>query len=338
MSKPLRIYSGRNRPPLAPVYRMFTQLTGVEVEVIRISHHQVCERVVAERNEPQADLLITNTQVKPELVRGSGVFEPYRAPVAAQYDEWLRAPDFAWLSITAWPRVAMVNWATMGRDPKSWPTRIEDMLQPGLSDRLVIASIQETMTAAYFAALRAVKGDSWTETLLDGLLANGMRIYKANIDVRAALVRQGFGVALANGSNTHVFFLEGNAVGETWLDQEEGGIGTNVEAHTAAVIRGARNPEAARDFVDFLLSVEVQEFLARLYGETPVNPAARPGWVKPLASIRRIQASLDQIGERLPSTVAVLQRRGFDMSDVTDPLVSAGAAGRRADAAPAEAA
>jgi iron(III) transport system substrate-binding protein len=334
MNRVLRVYSGRNRPPLAPVYRMFTELTGIAVEVMRVSHHEVCDRVVAERNDPQADLLITNTQVKPELVRASGVFAPYAAPVARDLAPWLRADDFSWLSFTAWPRTAMVNLATMGADTESWPGSIADLTAPRFRDRLVIASIQETMTAAYFAALRVVRGDGWTLDLLDRLLANGMRIYKANIDVRAALVRQRYGIALANGSNTHVFRMEGHAVAEAWLDQEEGGLGTNVETHTAAVLSGARNPEAARAFIDFLLSRDIQELLARMYGETPVNPAAATGWVRPLDRIRRIPASLPQIGERLASTVAALRQRGFDMADVTSETVSAGADGRRTDDQP----
>jgi ABC-type Fe3+ transport system substrate-binding protein len=100
------------------------------------------------------------------------------------------------------------------------------------------------------------------------------------------------------------------------------------------VLSGARNPEAARAFIDFLLSRDIQELLARMYGETPVNPAAATGWVRPLDRIRRIPASLPQIGERLASTVAALRQRGFDMADVTSETVSAGADGRRTDNQP----
>jgi ABC-type Fe3+ transport system substrate-binding protein len=50
-----------------------------------------------------------------------------------------------------------------------------------------------------------------------------------------------------------------------------------VEAHTVAVIKGCKHPQSARDFIDFLLTPEVQGMLARLYGETPVNPKADHG-------------------------------------------------------------
>ena len=55
-SKVLKILSGRNRPDLEPVY-------------------------------PQYDLMMENTSAEPEIARPSGIFEPYRAPVAQQYPE-----------------------------------------------------------------------------------------------------------------------------------------------------------------------------------------------------------------------------------------------------------
>jgi ABC-type Fe3+ transport system substrate-binding protein len=168
-------------------------------------------------------------------------------------------------------------------------------------------------TVAQFAAIRHVRGDEFTEELLDRLLANGLRIYASNLYTRNALVEEPLSVALANSSNVHVFQLEGNPVGEAWLDQEEGGLGTPIEAHTIAVLRGCRNPEAARDFVDFLLAAETQSMLARLFGETPVNPRADHGWVRPLASIRRTDAPLDATTALLASTVDLLRGKGFDV-------------------------
>lgn len=74
--------------------------------------------------------------------------------------------------------------------------------------------------------------------------------------------------------------------------------------------------------------------LARLYGEAPVNPAAMAGWVRPVASIRRINASGEQVAARFEDTKRFLAARGFDMFDTHDPLVSAGRAGRRRDREP----
>src|SRR5262249_23397562 len=219
-NKELVVYSGRNRPDLTPVYRLFERLTDTTVTVERVSHLAAEKRVLDERNEPRADLLLTNSQLALELVRDSGVFAPYEAPVAREYPEWLRAPDYTWLSFTAWPRVAMVN-----RRHTSQPTRLEDFASPGYRDRIACASLVEMTTVAQFAALRVAKGTEYTEALIDRLVANGLRIYKSNQLTREALAREDLTAALANSSNVNVFYLEGNPVGEAWLDQEDGRMG-----------------------------------------------------------------------------------------------------------------
>ena len=311
MTQGLVIYSGRNRPDLTPVYNLFEKLTQTQIVVEKIYHHVVGQRVIAERNAPCADLLLTNSQLAVEMIRDAGVFEPYPAPVAQAYPEWLRAPDYSWLSFTAWPRVAMINRAVLP-DPAEWPRRLDDLTEPRFKHRVACAALVEMTTVAQFAGLRVVKGDAWTENLIARLRANDMRVYPSNLDTREALIQEGLAAAFANSSNAHVFYLEGNPVAEAWLDQDDGDVGTHVEAHTVAVLRGCGHPAAARDFIDFLLSPEIQSFLARLYGETPVNAEAVHGWVRPLAQIRRVDAPLQALVRRMESTVELLRGAGFD--------------------------
>jgi iron(III) transport system substrate-binding protein len=338
-SKVLKILSGRNRPDLTPVYKMWEQLTGMKVDLTKISHLDAMEKLIHEKNDPQYDLMVTNTMAEPEIARSAGIFEPYRAKVATQYAEWLRAPDYTWLSITAWPRTAMINWATMGRDPSKWPKRFEDLGDPKFKDKVLMSSIQESIVTSYFAAMRVAKGDDYTTKVIDRAFDNGMRLYKSHAQERNALVREGYGIALVNSSNAHVFFLEGNGVGEAWLDQEEGGLGTLVESHTVGVVKKGKNPDAARSFIDFILSKEIQEMLARLYGEAPVNPDANvAGMVRTAGQIRRINATPAQIAARFKDTQKYLTDKGFNMEDLEDPYISQGRGGRRRDKVPAGAA
>jgi len=306
----LTIYSGRLRPDLTPIYKLFEGLTSVRVNVEMIYHLDVETRILDERADPQGDLLLTNSQVAVEAVRGGGVFEPYQAEVARGYDSWLRAPDYAWLSFTAWPRSAMVNRQILP-DPKTWPTRFEDFASPELRGKASTSTVNEETMVSQVSALRAVKGDEWTWRLIDRLLANGLRIYPSNKHTRDALIPEGNAVAMVNSSNFHVFLMEGNPVGEAWLDQERGGIGTNIEAHVVAVIKGAKHPQAARDFIDWLLSPDIQTLLARMFGETPVNAKAVHGMVKPLSDIRRTDVSLAKITALRDSTRAYLSTKGF---------------------------
>ena len=306
----LRVYSGRNRPDLTPIYRLFERLTDTRVEVEMIYHLDVERRLAEERHDPIADVLVTNSQVAVEAVRGLGLFEPYAPEVARGFDEWLRAPDHSWLSFAAWPRTAMINRRLLP-DPASWPRTLEELAAERFRGKISMATTNEETTVSQWSAIRAARGDDFAWHLLDRLRANGLRTYGSNKATREALVREGNAIALVNSSNYHVFLMEGNPVGEAWLDQEPGGLGTHVEAHVVAVVKGARHVEAARSFVDFLLSADTQTLLARMFGETPVNPAAITGSVRPLAQIRRTAVALAKITELRDSTRAQLASRGF---------------------------
>ena len=79
------VYSARNRPDLTPVYRLYEELSETRLRVEKVYHWDVEKRVIAERNDPQADVLLTNSQLALETIRNSGVFDPYQAPVAREY-------------------------------------------------------------------------------------------------------------------------------------------------------------------------------------------------------------------------------------------------------------
>lgn len=306
----LRVYSGRNRPDLTPIYRLFEGLTDTKVEVEMIYHLDVERRLIEERDAPRADVLVTNSQVAVEAVRATGIFEPYRAEVARGYDEWLRASDYSWLSFTAWPRTAMINRRVLP-DPSSWPRSLEDLASERFRGRISMATTNEETTVSQISAIRAAKGDEYAWGLIDRLLSNGLRTYESNKATREALIRDRNAVALVNSSNYNVFLMEGNPVGEAWLDQDGDALGTHVEAHVVALVKGARNLDAGQAFVDFLLSADTQSLLARMFGETPVNPNALTGMVRPLAQIRRTPVSLAKITELRDSTRAYLTKKGF---------------------------
>lgn len=311
MTRHLRIYSGRNRPELEPVYDLYRRLNGVEVTVEKVYHRDVGRRIIDEAADHRADLLLTNSQLAMEKLRGSDVFDPYPAPVAAAYEAWLRADDFSWLSFTAWPRVLMVNRNVLSNDA-DWPRSLEDLTDARFAGSAACASLAEMTTVAQFASLRVAEGDAYTESLLQRLVDNGLRVYRSNRDTRDALASENMAVAMANSSNVHVFSMAGNPVAEIWPDQGADQTGTVIEAHTVAVLDDAANKDEARAFIDFLLSVEVQELLARLYGETPVNPDAATGWVRRLRDIQRIDAPVSQVLPLLDSTEQLLAEFGFE--------------------------
>src|SRR5258706_15052707 len=116
---------------------MWEQLLGMKVDLTKISHLDAMERLVSQKNDPQYDLMITNTNAEPEIVRESGVFDPYRAKGATQYADWLRAPHYSWLSISALPRAPVGNWGAPGGGPGQRPERFRGPAAPRVQAKVL---------------------------------------------------------------------------------------------------------------------------------------------------------------------------------------------------------
>jgi ABC-type Fe3+ transport system substrate-binding protein len=305
----LTVYCARRNPTPAPLFKLFGQLHEVEVAAEVASFGPAHDRLRGEREAPRCDVAITKTRPDMELLAAEGLLEPHQPPLPG-LPGWLHHPDFAWTGFSGWPRCAIVNRVVLP-DPAQWPTGLESFCEPRFRGHFACASTLERTTRAHFAAIAAVKGLDATRDLLDRLMANGMIVRSGNTALREEMMSAPFAAALASDSNVHVFRLQGNAVARAPLDQEPGGIGTHVEAHTVAVVRGAPRPDLARAFVDFLFSEAAQGLLAQLHGETPVNPAAAHFDVVPLAQIRRIDAPLAEIERLMAETVRLIDGKGL---------------------------
>ena len=160
----------------------------------------------------------------------------------------------------------MINRRVLGGDPGRWPARLDDFTRPEFKGKLACASMAEATTIAQFAAIRVARGDAYAADLLDRLRANDLRVYPSNLETRQALAREDLAAALANSSNVHVFYMEGNPVGEAWHDQEDGGLGTHVEAHTLAILKDCKHADQARDFSMYQHILQAAKTGYLLYG------------------------------------------------------------------------
>ena len=310
VDRSLVIYAARRNPTPEPLFRLYGQLAGVQVTHTIDSVAPIGARLEAERDAPRADIVITKTRFDMEVLRRKGILAPHCPAPAAALAEWLHDPAWSWCGFSGWPRLAIVN-RTQLPDSAAWPMRIEDFTEPRFRGQFACASILERTTRAQFAALAAVKGIPAMQDLLRRLMANGMIVRTGNTGLRKEMMATPFAAALASASNVHVFRLQGNAVDMAWLDQGPGDMGTHVEAHTAALVADAPHADEGRRFLDWLVGAEAQGFLAQLYGETPVNPAAPHFDVRPLAAIHRIAAPVDEGSAIMDAVVAVLREGGL---------------------------
>lgn len=227
---------------------------GVTVEFVRDGTPRVLAKLRAEieAGAAQADVLLISDVVAMEGLKKEGRLMPHTGADVAAFDAGLHDKDRTYFS-TKLITTGIVYNTKAPFKPTSW----EDLKRPEVKNLLVMPS----PLASGAALIHTVT--------LTGNLKEGWAYYEA-------LAKNG---ALAQGANGGV--LQSVAGGEKlygmvvdYLPIREKAKGAPVEfvfpkegvsavTEPVAIVKGTKNPEAAKAFVDFILSKEGQELAAK---------------------------------------------------------------------------
>src|SRR5205814_6657181 len=89
----LNVYSIWPENWARPMFEEFEKATGIKVNFIRFSSGEALARVIAEKNNPQVDVLFGGPVETFAAGINEGVFEPYKPPSFARLPSRFRHPD-----------------------------------------------------------------------------------------------------------------------------------------------------------------------------------------------------------------------------------------------------
>jgi iron(III) transport system substrate-binding protein len=101
-------------------------------------------------------------------------------------------------------------------------------------------------------------------------LANNVVILKSSTDIRKAVGKGEVALGVTNHYYYHLELKDGSPVGVVYPDQGASDIGAMYNTASVAFIKGAQNPNAAKAFMNYLLSPTAQKKFAELNFEVPV--------------------------------------------------------------------
>ncbi|MGL5256456.1 MAG: extracellular solute-binding protein [Proteocatella sp.] len=220
----------------------FTEKTGVPVEFINLKG-ELADRVRAEKENPQADIMYGGASSLFIEMAGEGVFEPTTPAWASELDDMFKAQDGSWYGTIKTPVMMFYNKELLSEDqaPKDW----SDLAKPEYKDLIisrdsVSSSIRATMMSILYQYDKDGKLDEGWD-FLSKLDANMKNYYN---------------------SGSMLF----QAVGKK-----------------EAAIKNAPHPNAAKAFVEFAGSAEMQSKIANEFNRIPTLTSAlesSPEWMK----------------------------------------------------------
>lgn len=267
----LTVYSARKEELITPAIESFEKETGIKVRLLTGKAGELARRIEIEANDPKGDLFLGTTAGVTELLRRKRLLASYASPQAREIPDEFKAPDGTWVGITGRVRVIMYNKTLVAS--ADLPRSFFDLTDPKWKGKLTVASMGERTTVGHFAAIMAMKGEEFTAQYIKALTANGLKVLTNNTEVRKAVARGEYPIGITN----HYYYLiqlrenPASPIGIIYPDQGPSDMGAPVYSITAAIVKGARNLDAAKKFVDFLLQPKGNRLLVEGEFEIPLT-------------------------------------------------------------------
>ena len=253
------VYTSVDQPFSEPILEAFTAETGIEVlpvyDVEAAKTTGLVNRLIAEKDNPQADVFWNGEFAQTILLKEKGMLQAYDSPNAEDIPAYYKDEDGTWTAFAGRARVFIVNTDLLS--PEEYPDSIEDMLDPAYpGESIGIAYPLFGTTATHAAALYIEMGEENARLFFEEIAESGVQVVDGNSVVRDLVAAGDLAYGLTDTDDACTAVENGKPVILLFPDQGDGERGTLVLPNTVAMIQGAPHPEAARTFIDFLLSVE----------------------------------------------------------------------------------
>ena len=257
------VYTSVDEPVARPILDEFTRRTGIKVEARTDTEANksagLVARLEAEKNNPKADVWWGNEVFRTIRLADAGVLAPYESPAAKDVPPLFKDPSHLWAGSALRARVIGVSKGLPAGVEPPWQTSIEALTRPEVKGRIAIANPRAGTTSGHVAALYVLWGEEKASAYFRSLRDNGIKVLGGNGDVAAELSNGTVWLGLTDNDDVENVSREGGVVRAVLPDQDT--YGTLTIPCTAALVAGAKNPDAAKKLIDYLLSPEVEKRL-----------------------------------------------------------------------------
>jgi len=303
------IYVSTDRVFSEPILRAYEQKTGVKVNAVYDTEETkstgLANRLLAEKNNPQADVFWSNEPVRTLVLRQRGVLAPYVSPSAEGIPDKLKDPDGYWTGFSSRMRVIVYNTNLVKAEEA--PKSVLDLADPKWKGQAAIADPRFGSTSFHVAALYAEMGDEKADDFFRRLKANGVKIVPGNSVVRDMVVRGEVKVGLTDTDDVNVALEDKQPVAMVLPDRD--GMGVPVMPNMVSLIAGAPHTEAGKKAIDYLLSPEVERMLAESEAvQIPLHQGVEgPRNIPPINSFKPMTLDYGKAADRVEDVTRRLQ-------------------------------
>ena len=287
----LVIYSPNSEGLINATIPLFEEKYNVKVELIQAGTGELVKRLQSEKDDPYADILFGGAHS--QYISNPDLFENYTSPNEVNMiDDYKNVSGFT-TSYVLDGSCLLVNKNLIG-DMKI--TGYADLLNPELKGK--IATADPASSSSAFAQLTNIllamggyeEQAAWDYvkelfTNIDGKIQSGSSaVYKSVADGEMV-------VALTYEDPSATLVKDGAPVEVVYPVE-----GSVYLPATTGIIKGSKNIENAKKFVDFILTQEVQDIYGTTLTNRPVLKEVKTAdFMKPMEDVKRIEEDRDYV-------------------------------------------
>lgn len=273
MQKSVVLYSSVDEGYSRQVAKQFEEQTGIQVKLVSDTEATkstgLVNRLIAEKKRPVADVFWSGDVMRAALLKDLGLSESYQSSEGNEYP--FNDSDHAFSCGSGRLRLIMYNKDLIS-DSSNVPQSVEDLALPEFSSRTCLANPLFGTTSMHAAVLFDQLGATPAKRFFEEFSANGGTMLSSNGEVRRRVSSGEFAFGLTDSDDVSVALADGKPVGFVVPDQGKSGKGTVLIPCAAVLIKNAPHADEGKQLVDFLVSEEVEHFMAQsMAAHFPLN-------------------------------------------------------------------
>ncbi len=263
-NKSLVIYCSIDEIWSAPLFKKFTDKTGIIVKPVYDSEANksvgLANRIIAEKNNPIADIYWSGEPLQIERLALSGVLKPY-------LEAGIKLPEYfsSWNNIFWFPnsfrqRVFVIN-TNIIKNSKIHPVSVFDLTNKIYYGKMAMANPNFGSTLFHFVSLYTKLGEKDFLAFMANIRNNKVKVYAGNSQVALQTVNGNSAIGLTDNDDAQREIKKGAPIVMK-------GCGDYFPSGIGIINKKEIKNEQLKQFVNFIISDEVQ---SELHLKVPYN-------------------------------------------------------------------
>jgi iron(III) transport system substrate-binding protein len=263
--KVLNVYVAYGGPEI--IAQKFQEATGIKLQYVTMSSGEVLTRLKAEAANPQTDIWFGGGSDAFIQAKDEGLLTAYKSPNTENVDPVFRDEDGYWTGVSLVVVGLLVNNSRLADKGLTTPDSWADLADEAYKDEITASDPRTSGTSyAMVSGILQIFGEEAGWALLDKIYANIPFVEKTGSAPPQKTLAGEYAVGIVPDPHNTLINNPSAPVASVFNDD-----GVIAWPSPVAIVKGAKNLDNAKRFVDWCLSTEGQKVLMEASPRVPTT-------------------------------------------------------------------